>query len=158
MLLRAYVAHHSINASDAPDALSELASPSFDPWTSVIIEGGGARGRTSGESTEARIVEARVVSYEPQRVVIETDDSQPGYLVLTDTFYPGWKAQVDGRSVAIERANYLFRAVPVDAGTHRVTFVYEPTPFKAGVSLMLAAVVVSGGFLWRGRRRKPNPA
>ena len=59
-------------------------------------------------------------------------------LVLSDLYYPGWRAVVDGRPADILRANYLMRAVAVPAGRHTVGFVYEPASFKAGIAASLA--------------------
>jgi len=73
----------------------------------------------------------------------------PGYLVLTDTFYPGWRAYVDGVETPIYQANYLFRAVPLNAGDHEVRFVYRPKSFAVGAALSLTFLltVVSAGLI-----------
>ena len=75
---------------------------------------------------------------------------EPGLLVLSDLHYPGWKAEVDGRDVPIERVDYALRGVPLDAGNHLVVFRYEPLSWRLGwiVSLLglalLAGAVVAG--------------
>ena len=63
-----------------------------------------------------------MVAYEPERVVIEVDAPRPGYLVLTDSYYPGWQAMVDRAATTILRANGFFRAVALDE-PQRVEFV-----------------------------------
>ena len=67
----------------------------------------------------------------------------PGFLVLSDTFYPGWKAEVDGNPTEIYRANYAFRAVPVDAGNHTVKFFYTPTHWKVGILISSASLLIA---------------
>ena len=84
--------------------------------------------------------------------------SQPGYLVLTDTYYPGWQATVDGTPVEILPANHAFRAVPLDSGEHRVVFEYDPLSFRLGAWItvgawLLVMVMVSLGAV-SGKRRK----
>jgi uncharacterized membrane protein YfhO len=64
-----------------------------------------------------------------------------GLLVLTDVWFPGWKATVDGRDVPIERVDYLLRGVRVPAGAHRVEFRYEPASFTAGWIISLVALM-----------------
>ena len=100
---------------------------------------------------------ARLVSYEPERVVARASAQSPGLLVLTDVHYPGWKATVDGREVPIERVDYLLRGVPIPAGTHEVEFRYEPASFRAGwiisaVSTLAVLIALLVG--WRRRRHQ----
>jgi uncharacterized membrane protein YfhO len=98
-----------------------------------------------------------VVRYEPTKVVIEAESRGPGWVVLTDTFFPGWRAAVDGRAAPIVRANYLFRAVAVADGHHTVTLEYVPTSFTLGATVTaatLAVMVVLLAHEWRARRRR----
>ena len=97
-----------------------------------------------GESLEGgggRDDEVEIVLYEPERVVVEAHLAEEGYLVLTDAYYPGWRALVDGREVPIHRADVLFRAVRLPAGRHRVEFIYDPLSFKIGAVISLAALL-----------------
>jgi uncharacterized membrane protein YfhO len=68
-----------------------------------------------------------------------------GPLVLTDTYFPGWKAFIDGKQAQIYRANYIHRMVVVPEGIHSVEFIYDPASFKAGgIISVIAAVAVIG--------------
>jgi hypothetical protein len=62
-------------------------------------------------------------------------------LVLSDTYYPGWKAFGNGKEMKIYKANYNFRAIPLKAGEYEVKFIYDPISFKIGalVSLLTLA-------------------
>jgi uncharacterized membrane protein YfhO len=77
--------------------------------------------------------------------------------VLSDPYYPGWQAQVDGEPVALLRANYAFRAVAVPAGSHAVTMVFRPNTWRAGLALtsltILALLILAGTVLARRRNR-----
>jgi uncharacterized membrane protein YfhO len=73
--------------------------------------------------------------------------SQPGYLVLTDTHYPGWQATVDGAPAEILVANHAFRAVVLGAGQHIVEFIYRPLSFRLGAWLTLAATLLLVGMV-----------
>ena len=76
-----------------------------------------------------------------------------GHLVLADCDAPGWRATVDGVPAPIERANMLFRAVPVLPGRHTVEMVYRPFSVKAGALTSLLGFAVLGAFCFsRGRR------
>jgi hypothetical protein len=69
---------------------------------------------------------AQIVSWRPDRVDVEVDSSQPGVLMLHETYYPGWVVEVDGQPARLLRANVLFRAVEVSEGRHRVVFSFQP--------------------------------
>ncbi len=88
----------------------------------------------------------KLVDYTNQRVSCEINSKVPGYLVLVDSYYPGWLSYVDGRRVPILRANYAFRAVEVPVGKHRVEFRYRPWTFYTGLGVTLLALV-AGMFL-----------
>jgi uncharacterized membrane protein YfhO len=70
--------------------------------------------------------------YAPHRVVISAASDHPGYLVLTDTWFPGWTAHVDGRETPVERADYAFRAVRLESGRHEIEFRYDPGSVRLG--------------------------
>ncbi len=71
----------------------------------------------------------------PERVEVATEATMPAYLVLADTFDPGWSATLDGRPVPIRPAYLAFRAVSVPAGRHAVVFTYRPAGFATGLAI-----------------------
>jgi hypothetical protein len=85
---------------------------------------------------------ARIAARTDTSVTVIADARRAGHLVLLDTFYPGWKATVDGRPAGIEPANAAFRAVAVPAGRHEVRFEYRPGSVRDGAIVSLAALVV----------------
>lgn len=82
---------------------------------------------------------ASFASYEPDRIVVNADLTQPGYLVLNEPFDHGWKAWVDGKPVPVLQANVVMRAVIVPAGSHVVVFAYEPAALTLGLWVTIAA-------------------
>jgi hypothetical protein len=74
-------------------------------------------------------------------------------LVLSDTYYPGWKAVVDGNTKKIYRADYAFRAIPLGAGTHQIEFVYDPASFKLGIGVTILGIFACIGMGWVSRRQ-----
>lgn len=102
---------------------------------------------------------ARIVKYEDERVVVRADSRDEGLLVLGDNWYPGWKAEVDGREVDIERVDYLFRGVRLGPGAHTVEFRYEPLSWRIGWILSLVALTGLGIAVVVGiRRGRARPA
>jgi uncharacterized membrane protein YfhO len=68
-------------------------------------------------------------------VIVDLELPAPAWLVLTDAWYPGWEATLDGEPAALHRADVLFRAVYVPAGSHRVRLVFEPASWRAGAAI-----------------------
>ncbi len=89
--------------------------------------------------------QAFIKSYEPNEIIMEASSSGRVMLVLTDPFYPGWKAFVDGSETKIYRANYAFRGVVIPQGVHHVRFTYDPDGFKIGLALGLVGLLGTGG-------------
>jgi len=136
-LPRAFVVHRA-RLSEAPlEAMRAL-----DPGQEVILSRGPVGDLEEGKAQDR----VSIVSYQPERVEVQAHLGAPGYLVLTDTHYPGWRALVDGRPTKIEQADYYFRAIYLEEGEHTVEFVYDPLSFKVGVAISLAclALVIIG--------------
>lgn len=104
---------------------------------------------------------AKIVVDEPERVEVEVDSAAtaPTYLVLADTFDPGWSATVDGQPAAVRPAFAAFRAVAVRPGRHRVAFRYEPAGFRKGLAITaVGLVLVLGCLVWPRPVARGNPA
>lgn len=173
-LPRALVVFNSRAASDHAAALAAMRSSDFDPMQTVVLE--RAVGR--GEVTPPPRGDVKIIGYGPNEILLETNTSSAGILVLSEVYYPGWRAWVadlssqpspasplpmgEGRrgegewsEVPVLRANYLFRAIELPAGVHRVRWLYDPASFKIGAGLFAAAVIaliVWGTIGWIGKR------
>jgi hypothetical protein len=144
VLHRAFLVHRWAAAADDEAALARMRATSFDPAAEVVLSDveGAASARAAGAATAAEL--ARVVHYAPERVEIEVTAEAPGYLVLTDAWYPGWKATVDGAPVRVWRADLLFRAVAVRPGDHRVVLTFRPASLRVGAGISLVGLVGLG--------------
>ncbi len=161
---RAYFVKGAERVRDHQEALLRFLDPKFPYREAVILEEPGA----SASSEGAGPADVRITRYENRRVVCSVSAENAGYLVLLDSYYPGWRAEVDGNRVDILRANYAFRAVRVGAGTHQVVFSYVPTSFYLGLGLTTFALgtwLIWAIFVFRKRivpvgenRIRPAPA
>ncbi|MDH4137679.1 MAG: YfhO family protein, partial [Anaerolineae bacterium] len=156
VLPRAFLVHRARVIEDDEAAVAAMRDESFRPNEEAILAE-APPGWVASVSPQATLNPDQVtmVSYEPERVIIEADLASGGYLILTDTYYPGWWARVDGKESSIIRANLLFRAISLSAGQHRVEFYYEPTSLRTGVAISSATllVIVVGLWWWLVRRR-----
>jgi hypothetical protein len=137
---RAFLVHNFTTASGFAEAQEMLAQSNFDLRSEVVIEYPTGELEPLGSAAGYRTYQERVTitNYEPDSVVIEVQTGTAAFLVLTDTYYPGWGVRVDGRPAPIYRADGLFRAVRIEPGRHTVVFTYLPDSFLAGIAISVA--------------------
>jgi Bacterial membrane protein YfhO len=150
-LPRAFMVDRQVEAPGPDAALAAVTSESFRPRDAAVVERpirglGGSSGGSAGS--------ARIDELERERVVVRTSAAHPALLVLTDPWYPGWKATVDGKSAPIHRVDYLLRGVQVPAGAHSVEFRYQPASWRAGWIVSLLALLGLGSTALVGWRRE----
>jgi hypothetical protein len=153
-LPRAYFVPRVYFADDEAGVIARLTAPDFDPRQEVVIltdrdslppspPGRGA----GGEGGEGLLTPAAVIVSDANRVALTVDAPADGFVVLADTFYPGWQATVDGQPTPIWPANLALRAVAVEAGRHEVIFEYRPASFRLGLAISSAALLAVG-IIW----------
>jgi uncharacterized membrane protein YfhO len=92
-----------------------------------------------------------IEEYKVNEVVVGVTADREGLLVLSDTYYPGWRAFVDGAETEILQANVCQRAVEISPGKHKVRFVFDSTPVKAGFGISVLSLLAAGGILFMVR-------
>ena len=155
---RAWVARPESVLAATPVTMQKLVEGEIDPRDGLILdplplnvrtfsEGRSgtatARVRPIGGNTDSRARGGAIID---EQVLIEVSSPDPAYLVLADTFYPGWKAEIDGVPVplgGIYKAFGYFRAIEIPAGDHLVRFFYRPDSFSIGIVLTVGTLVVS---------------
>ena len=95
---------------------------------------------------------ARIEEYRPNKVSIAARLEHPGLLVLSDVYYAGWEAYIDGRRTRIFRVNALVRGVFLREGDHRVEFRYKPKSFTVGAALGAIGLIAIVSLLLPSRR------
>jgi hypothetical protein len=124
--------------------------------TTVLVrelpEGYNSHSKTNPESLPHDGV--RITHYDCRRLGVEAELDGPAYLFVSDTFYPGWRAIVDGKEKQIIRSNCAFRSVFLPAGAHTVEFVYRPLSFYLGAVLSCATLLLLVSWVFVGRRNR----
>ncbi len=146
VLPRAYVVHHATLVPD--DAAQARALLQLDPRADVIVDA-----PPSPAPAGSGFTPARVTALERKRVRVETDDPQPGVLVLSDAWYPGWRVTVDGQAAPLLRADYARRGVALPAGRHAVEFSFRSRPAALGLALSAVGILGLVAFVAIGRKR-----
>ena len=117
------------------EALERLRAPDFDGRKTAILDGVSLKIESPAPGTAAVVEDRR------NRVVVETENAGEGLLVLSDNWYPGWQAEIDGGPAEILRANYTMRAVRVPAGRHVVSFRFAPRTFRVSLFVTLISLL-----------------
>jgi len=139
---------------DPSAVLARVRTEGFKPRELLLLE--EDPGRSPDQTISAipdKTTTVRINTYEPDEITIEASLPRPGFLLLLDTYYPGWRASVNGQSTRIYRADYNFRAVALPSGRSTVRFYYRPKSLLVGIALSAASVaLLSAAWVWgRGR-------
>jgi hypothetical protein len=140
-LPRTFVVDGERAVGSADDALVAISTKGFDPRRYAVTESIHPGLKSESETPDAPAGNATLASYTADKVVVRASAGQPSLVVLTDVYYPGWKATVDGKSASVDPVDYVLRGVPIPAGDHTVTFRYEPSSWKLAKLLSVLGVV-----------------
>ncbi len=148
-LPRALVVHRAIATPDHEAAYAALHAPGFDPATTVVVEGGEALNVTSSSAAAIRFD-----AFGLNEMQLHVETPADAYLVLSEVWYPGWRATVDGVPAPVLRANYAFRAVRLGPGQHQVRLTFAPGSWTIGLAISgLTLLALVGWSMWRSIRR-----
>lgn len=109
----------------------------FDPGTTVLVESDALSAWKAGPP----MVETAVVNADVSEHVYRVQTSTPCVLVVSEQYYPWWRASVDDASVAVSRVNYAMMGVPIPAGVHKVRLSLRPASIWVGAALSVASVI-----------------
>jgi hypothetical protein len=162
---------HQACSVDPKGALALMRDPAFDPSRNVLLieEGVRTRQRCTAEAPPPGSDSAndtdewvRLTRVREDRVIIDVQASSEGYVVLSDSWYPGWKATVqrldypaEAADIDVLQADLLFRAVPIAAGQYRVTLSYAAHSLAVGTSIGVIGTIGLWLYvvLWVRRRK-----
>ncbi len=135
-------------------ALIAMAEGGVDLRRSVLLATEPAVKPVPGDSAQVTIVRQ-----EPKEMVLTVELDRPGIVVVSEAFYPDWKATVDGAPAEILRANHAFRAVALTAGRHEIVMRYDASLLRKGAAVSVSAMVftlfaLAGPWAVRARRTK----
>ena len=145
--VRKFTVRDAIVLPDLEDQLRYIKRPDFEPQEQVLLETATPNhtpylSKMDGTSAKNDVV--TIVGYHPKRIELKSVSESGTYLVLSELFYPGWHAYVDGKEGPILRADFLLRAIPLTPGRHDIAFVYRPMSFLAGAAISLFTLLILG--------------
>ena len=150
-LPRAWVVNNAVVIESKEERLKVLGKGPWDPRKTVILE-------TYPEAappvaTEGSAGRAKVLSRVPGEYVLEAENGADAYLVLAEAYYPGWRAEVDGKPAEVLPANHLIQAIRLPPGKHVVRFSYRSRFLGLGLGVALLAAMVPVAIALVRRRR-----
>ncbi|HPO14562.1 MAG TPA: YfhO family protein [Candidatus Hydrogenedentes bacterium] len=124
-----------------PELFTKLMDTAYDPSKTVVTESPppGDLPHSDGE-----LGNAHITHYSFTRIQVNVEANAPCTLILSDAFYPGWKAYIDGQSSEIFPAYYAFRGVLIAPGSHIVEFRYYPWTFYLGLAISAQTLIIGG--------------
>jgi hypothetical protein len=149
VLPRAFIVSMYRHAASEEEARMILVGPDFSPAREAILFDKPSISLSTPDSAAV----AHIEHYSANRVIVHTSAAGPALLVLSDTYYPGWEADIDGVPASILQANLCQRAVVVPAGEQTVTFRFAPGSVAWGAGITGIGVVLAGAG-WVITRRK----
>ena len=137
---------------NADEILSYMNSGQFDPLKVVVLES-DKNGIAMDQVPKSLNGSYTLMKYDNEEIRLRASTDARGFLVMSEIFYPGWQATVDGKEVPVSRGNFIFRVIPLEKGRHEVVFRFVSRPFRFGVLISLVVLLGSIGFVWRYSRK-----
>jgi hypothetical protein len=141
-LPRAFLATQVKVIDNKQKMIDFLYDPNIDLKKTVIVQTGSEFIKAMNEENAGKgedLKEVKIIRYEPNTVLLSVESERKGMVFLSDTYYPGWKATVDGKQTEILQVDYAFRGIPVEKGNHSIEMSYKP------ISVVLGLVVTFFG-------------
>jgi hypothetical protein len=155
---RCRIAHDYVVEPNEDSILPRLYAPLFDHQKTVVLEEKPALDIFAADTASRALDSCRITSYSLNKIEMDVTAGSNGLLVLSEIYYPEWKAVVDGKDTPLYRADYALRAIPISKGQHRVTCYYDAQSYRKGLNISLAAfgltLCLGGVGLIRKRKSK----
>jgi hypothetical protein len=156
VLPKAWLVSTAFVVDSRQQTLQILQNPTFNPGQVALVESPPPIPlATVGQTSTVAPGNVSVNRYEGEHIDLTASVAVNSILVLGEKYYQGWKAQVDGKDVIIHPVNNILRGVYLTPGTHKISFIFDPLPFKIGKYLTLGSFALFTGMLireWRIRR------
>jgi hypothetical protein len=138
--------------------LARLRDPGFDPQRHVILNAMPAE-LVNGLPKESRDSPAAIkqIDISSNAVNLSVDSDSAGILVLSQVYYPGWQAFVDGKSAPILQTDYALTGIYVKEGPHAIKFLYRPASLKFGLAITFGTILIVATVILVFRLRRARP-
>lgn len=136
-LPRAFIVRNAKIIKEKEQIFNELRKEAFEPKEYVILEKDPGVPLINPGSFE----EANISYYSPNKIINNVNLDYPGFLILSEVWYSGWKAYDNGKQTEIYKTNYALRSIFLKEGEHKVEFIYQPESLKTGTIITVLAII-----------------
>jgi hypothetical protein len=144
----------TLDDRDALAAVRHAQLPDGTRWDPHVTAIAAGDAKSQQQSYPSGAASARITAVDDGRFVVDVSSERGGFLVLSETYYPGWRARIDGAPASVQRADFSLMSTSVPAGTHTVQFEFVSNVQRAGTVLSVAGLIVCAGLILRRVRRK----
>ncbi len=151
---RAYFVPRVDVARDPQAILTVIKQPQWQPRAQALVEGALSEQRAAQLSRQDA-ASVRIERLGRNELRLETETASERFLVLSEMWFPGWRAEINGEELPIYRTNYLFRGLVVPAGKHTIRMYYRPSSVLLGAGLTLATLTgCAAAYGWAAFQRR----
>ncbi len=150
---RAFMIYNYAVADGQQRALDLLHLYSGQLNTTAIVFRKDAQAMPPTASTQGTY-KINFIKYTPGYIKMTCNTSQPGLFFISDTYFPGWHARVDGKRAKVIRTDYAFQGLWLTQGSHTIKLYYAPSSFKYGALLSILGILSLIGFYFIAFRKK----
>jgi hypothetical protein len=136
-LPRAFVVGNYVVITDQKKAAEFMKSLDFSPIETVVLT------EEPESPSSSKAIPATITEYKANRITVEAFLDEPGILVLSENYYPSWKAYENGKEIKVYKADYTLRAVMLGSGPHTITFSFDDSPFRTGKLVSLISIAAA---------------
>lgn len=154
-LPRAWLVGEVRTAGSEEELTALLQDPTFDPRRTALVEANPGPAVSGGGPTPG---EVRITEYRSDAIRMSVRAATDGFLVLSEMYYPGWTAWVDGEERPVYRTNYNLRGITMERGEHDVEFRFTPASFRTGTWISIACLLLCGVLAAAPRLRRHSPS
>jgi hypothetical protein len=134
-----------VGAEEALKTITGAGDIEFDPSKTALIEMDGKSAPFLSQLSNGKFppnAPAKITSYKPNELKIETAADQPSFLVVSEINHPGWTAIIDGKEEPVFQTDYVLRGVALPAGRHAIEMRYTAPQFWKGVYVSLFTLLI----------------
>jgi hypothetical protein len=148
---RFFLVHETRTVATLAEARDLILRNAVDLRQTALIDSGADQKVDVPASSGTSPEEVTTLNYEPDRIELAVHAASAGWLVLAETYYPGWRAWIDDRPAKIYATDIALRGVAIPPGTHRIRMEFHPPLFELslGISLGTAILLAFSSFLYR---------